>query len=78
MTSYTFLRSVKDPLPPNLANVPISHMTHQSFIVGDRVIKPNIDITMESGYQVCSILWDKLKFHAFYSLITFELLEIFI
>lgn len=52
MSSYTFLRPAKDPLPPNLANTPVRYMTHNLFIVGDRIIKTNMDVTVESGYQV--------------------------
>nr|CAH7720223.1 unnamed protein product [Callosobruchus chinensis] len=51
-SSSIFLRSIKDPLPPNLANTPIRHMAHQSFVVGEKVIRPNTDVTSVSGYQV--------------------------
>ncbi|CAH1975280.1 unnamed protein product [Acanthoscelides obtectus] len=51
-SSSVFLRSIKDPLPPNLANTPIRHMIHQSFVVGEKVIRPNTDVTSVSGYQV--------------------------
>lgn len=56
MTTYMFLRPARDPLPPSLANTPDRFMTHNSFIVGDRIIKPNIDSTIESGYQASTLL----------------------
>lgn len=54
ISSYTFLRSSRDALPPNLATVPVRYMSHQSFIVGERVNRPGVDFTTESGYQVYS------------------------
>lgn len=56
MSSYIFLRPAKNPLPPSLANTPPRFMTHNLFIVGDRIMKPNMDVTTESGYQVSIIL----------------------
>lgn len=50
--SYTFLRPAKDPLPPTLASIPVRYMTHTSFLVGERVVRPGTDLTTESGYQV--------------------------
>ncbi|KAG5900530.1 hypothetical protein JTB14_022837 [Gonioctena quinquepunctata] len=52
MSSYSFLRPVKDPLPPSLASTPVRNMVHTSFIVGERVLRPGVDVTSESGYQV--------------------------
>ncbi|XP_056631200.1 sodium-dependent transporter bedraggled isoform X2 [Diorhabda sublineata] len=52
MSSYTFLRSTKDPLPPNLASISIRNMVHNSFVLGEKVIKPYIDFSEESGYMV--------------------------
>nr|XP_023022300.1 uncharacterized protein LOC111510609 [Leptinotarsa decemlineata] len=51
MSSYTFLRQAKDPLPPSLASTPVRYMVHSSFIVGEKVIRPGVDVTNESGYQ---------------------------
>lgn len=51
ISTYTFLRPMNDPLPPNLANTPVRYMTHNSFILGERVLKPGSDISIESGYQ---------------------------
>lgn len=52
ISSYTFLRSSKDPLPPSLATTPIRYMVHNSYILGERVVRPGIDPTSQSGYQV--------------------------
>ncbi|XP_017784559.1 PREDICTED: uncharacterized protein LOC108568137 isoform X2 [Nicrophorus vespilloides] len=52
INTYTFLRHAKDPLPPNLAATPVKYMVHNSFIVGDRVTRPGVDPSAESGYQV--------------------------
>ncbi|CAH0553029.1 unnamed protein product [Brassicogethes aeneus] len=51
MSSYSFLRYAKDPLPPTLSNTPIRYMTHNSFIVGERITRPGLDHTLDSGYQ---------------------------
>ncbi|KAL1492258.1 hypothetical protein ABEB36_012734 [Hypothenemus hampei] len=52
ISSYQFLRNVKDPLPPTFSNTPIRYMRHNSFILGEKVVKPGTDIAIESGYQV--------------------------
>ncbi|KAJ8932876.1 hypothetical protein NQ314_014356 [Rhamnusium bicolor] len=52
MSSYIFLRSAKDPLPPSLASTPVRYLVHNSFILGEKVVKPSVDYTSESGYQV--------------------------
>ena len=46
------MRSTSDPLPPSLATTPVKYMTHQSFIVGEKVVRPGMEHTTESGYQV--------------------------
>lgn len=43
---------MKDPLPPKLSATPTRYMSHNSFIVGERVIRPGMDPASESGYQV--------------------------
>lgn len=52
MSSYTFLRPGKDPLPPSLASTPVRYMVHNSFILGEKIMRPGVDYTSESGYQV--------------------------
>lgn len=46
------MRPTKEPLPPSLASVPVRYMFHNSFICGDRVTRPGMDLSTESGYQV--------------------------
>jgi solute carrier family 6 (neurotransmitter transporter) len=53
ISSYTFLRPLKDPLPPPLASTPVKYMVHNSFFLGEKVSRPGADSTVESGYQVC-------------------------
>lgn len=55
MSSYTFLRPGKDPLPPSLASTPVRYMVHNSFILGEKIMRPGVDYTSESGYQVSCI-----------------------
>lgn len=52
ISSYSFLRSSKDPLPPSLASTPVRYMVHNSFILGERVTRPGVDRSSQSGYQV--------------------------
>ncbi|XP_066156505.1 sodium-dependent transporter bedraggled isoform X2 [Euwallacea fornicatus] len=52
ISSYQFLRYVKDPLPPTISNTPVRYMKHNSFILGEKVIRPGSDGAHESGYQV--------------------------
>ncbi|KAJ8982729.1 hypothetical protein NQ317_019520 [Molorchus minor] len=52
MSTYVFLRSDKAPLPPNLATTPVRYMVHNSFVLGEKVFRPGMDYTSESGYQV--------------------------
>jgi solute carrier family 6 (neurotransmitter transporter) len=51
ISSYTFLRPLKDPLPPPLASTPVKYMVHNSFFLGEKVSRPGADSTVESGYQ---------------------------
>ena len=51
-SSYSFLRDKKDALPPSLANTPVKYMVHNSFFLGEKVVRPGADTTRESGYQV--------------------------
>ncbi|KAK9874553.1 hypothetical protein WA026_005390 [Henosepilachna vigintioctopunctata] len=52
MNSYIFLRPQTEPLPTSLGNTPIRYMVHNSFILGEKVVRPFMDPTVESGYQV--------------------------
>lgn len=60
ISSYTFLRSLKDSLPPSLANTPVKYMVHNSLFMGEKVVRPGIDSTKESGYQVVIIILNVL------------------
>ncbi|XP_023288021.1 uncharacterized protein LOC105700187 isoform X4 [Orussus abietinus] len=51
ISGYTFMRRVSQPVPPGY-NTPERFVSHTSFIVGQRVIRPGSDLGMESGYQV--------------------------
>lgn len=52
ISSYMFMRPMNQPAPPGFSSTPERFMTHASFIVGERVIRPGIDPSGESGYQV--------------------------
>ncbi|KAH1022786.1 sodium-dependent transporter bedraggled isoform X2 [Dendroctonus ponderosae] len=52
ITSYQFLRQAKDSLPATISNTPVRYMRHNSFILGEQVIRPGADGAHESGYQV--------------------------
>ncbi|XP_060523939.1 sodium-dependent transporter bedraggled isoform X2 [Cylas formicarius] len=60
MSSSVFLRSARDPLPPSLANTPVRYMIHNSFILGERVIRPGVDYSTESGYQALRLATELL------------------
>ncbi|KAK4883080.1 hypothetical protein RN001_006399 [Aquatica leii] len=51
ISSYTFLQTSQQYLPPGYTTVPVRYMAHHSFLVGERVNKPGVDSTQESGYQ---------------------------
>nr|XP_022903756.1 sodium- and chloride-dependent glycine transporter 2 [Onthophagus taurus]XP_022903757.1 sodium- and chloride-dependent glycine transporter 2 [Onthophagus taurus] len=52
MSSYGFLRPLRDNLPGNSGSTPLRYMGHNSYILGEKVLKPGMDTTTESGYQV--------------------------
>ncbi|XP_043256560.1 sodium-dependent transporter bedraggled isoform X2 [Colletes gigas] len=52
ISSYVFMRHVNQPAPPGYSSTPERFMAHASFIVGERVIRPGADSSVESGYQV--------------------------
>ncbi|XP_076267742.1 sodium-dependent transporter bedraggled isoform X2 [Rhynchophorus ferrugineus] len=60
MSSYQFLRSAKDPVPASVSNTPVRYMIHNSFIMGERVVRPGIDNTHESGFQVLRLATELL------------------
>lgn len=65
--SYVFLRVHTDPLPTTLGNTPIKYMIHNSFILGEKVVRPFMDPTKESGYQVGTLIrLPKLEFENIY------------
>ncbi|XP_076245586.1 sodium-dependent transporter bedraggled [Calliopsis andreniformis] len=52
ISSYVFMRPMNQPAPPGFSSTPERFMTHASFIVGERVTRPGVDQSVESGYQV--------------------------
>ncbi|RZC33827.1 uncharacterized protein BDFB_002644 [Asbolus verrucosus] len=46
ISTYKFLRPTKDPL-----STPVKYMVHNSFFLGEKVVRPEADYTKESGYQ---------------------------
>ncbi|XP_063930579.1 sodium-dependent transporter bedraggled [Zophobas morio] len=59
-SSYSFLRDKKDALPPSLANTPVKYMVHNSFFLGEKVVRPGADTTRESGYQALRLATELL------------------
>ncbi|CAK9799594.1 Sodium-dependent transporter bedraggled [Anthophora plagiata] len=51
ISSYMFMRPVNQPAPPGYSSTPERFMAHASFIVGERVTRPGVDFSTESGYQ---------------------------
>lgn len=51
MSSYVFMRSVNELAPPGQGNTPERFMKHASFIIGQRVVRPSFESSIESGYQ---------------------------
>ncbi|XP_044258014.1 sodium-dependent transporter bedraggled isoform X2 [Tribolium madens] len=51
INSYTFLESTRGRVPPKYSNTPIKYMVHNSFFLGEKVIRPGVDSSVESGYQ---------------------------
>lgn len=52
ISGYTFMRLANQPAPPGYGSTPERFMSHASFLLGQRVIRPNADTSVESGYQV--------------------------
>ncbi|XP_015599859.1 uncharacterized protein LOC107269926 isoform X2 [Cephus cinctus] len=52
ISGYTFMRLVNQPAPPGYSSTPERFMSHASFLVGQRVLRPGADLSIESGYQV--------------------------
>ncbi|XP_018354350.1 PREDICTED: uncharacterized protein LOC108755690 [Trachymyrmex septentrionalis] len=52
ITRYTFMRLANDPAPPEYSITPERFMSHASFLLGQRAIRPGVDTSIESGYQV--------------------------
>ncbi|KAG8039228.1 hypothetical protein G9C98_003535 [Cotesia typhae] len=51
ISSYVFMRPINQAPPPGYGNTPERFMSHASFLLGQRTIKPGADLTAESGYQ---------------------------
>ncbi|KAG5330700.1 SC6A9 protein, partial [Acromyrmex charruanus] len=49
---YSFMRLANDPAPSGYSITPERFMSHASFLLGQRVIRPGVDTSIESGYQV--------------------------
>lgn len=47
-----FMRPVNQLPPSGYSNTPERFMTHASFLLGERTIRPGADLSSESGYQV--------------------------
>ncbi|EZA52251.1 Sodium- and chloride-dependent glycine transporter, partial [Ooceraea biroi] len=52
ISGYTFMRLANQPAPPGYSSTPERFMSHASFLLGQRVIRPGADTSTESGYQV--------------------------
>ncbi|XKL62296.1 hypothetical protein PGB90_002129 [Kerria lacca] len=50
-TTYIFLQRMDIPLPYSYATTPIRWMLHSGLILGERTIKPGMNMYQESGYQ---------------------------
>lgn len=46
------MRLANEPAPPGYSTTPERFMSHASFLLGQRVIRPGVDTSAESGYQV--------------------------
>ncbi|XP_057342095.1 uncharacterized protein LOC130678700 isoform X2 [Microplitis mediator] len=51
ISSYVFMRPINQAPPPGYGNTPERFMSHASFLLGQRTIKPGADLSAESGYQ---------------------------
>lgn len=47
-----FMRLASQPAPSGYSSTPERFMSHASFLLGQRVIRPGTDTSIESGYQV--------------------------
>lgn len=52
ISGYTFIRLANKPAPSGHSSTPERFMSHASFLLGQRVIRPGVDTSIESGYQV--------------------------
>ncbi|KAL0120689.1 hypothetical protein PUN28_008393 [Cardiocondyla obscurior] len=52
ISGYTFMRLASQPAPSGYSSTPERFMSHASFLLGQRVIRPGADTSIESGYQV--------------------------
>ncbi|XP_015112215.1 uncharacterized protein LOC107037905 isoform X2 [Diachasma alloeum] len=51
ISGYIFMRPVNQPPPSGYGNTPERFMSHASFLLGQRAIRPGADLSLESGYQ---------------------------
>ncbi|XP_011314570.1 uncharacterized protein bdg isoform X2 [Fopius arisanus] len=51
ISGYIFMRPVSQPPPSGYGNTPERFMSHASFLLGQRAIRPGADLSIESGYQ---------------------------
>lgn len=52
ISGYTFLRLANKPAPSGYSSTPERFMSHASFLLGQRVMRPGANTSIESGYQV--------------------------
>ncbi|KAK0084679.1 hypothetical protein PV325_006589 [Microctonus aethiopoides] len=52
LSGYMFMRPANQLPPSGYSNTPERFMTHASFLLGERTIRPGADLSSESGYQV--------------------------
>ncbi|KYB29348.1 sodium-dependent transporter bedraggled isoform X1 [Tribolium castaneum] len=60
INSYTFLESTRDRVPPKYSNTPVKYMVHNSFFLGEKVLRPGADSSVESGYQALRLATELL------------------
>ncbi|XP_034944625.1 uncharacterized protein bdg [Chelonus insularis] len=51
ISGYTFMRPTNQAPPAGYSNTVERYMSHVSFLLGERAIKPGADPSIESGYQ---------------------------
>ncbi|XP_050296620.1 sodium-dependent transporter bedraggled isoform X2 [Anthonomus grandis grandis] len=59
-SSYHFMRHNSNSFPQSILNTPIRYMRHNSYIVGEKVIRPGADNRQESGYQALRLATELL------------------